>query len=111
MIKPSDPRVLAVDLLPRSICSVQVAAVISDGAGIFSWGWNSVGDGWGIHAEAHAIRRANKRRLRGSTIYVASQRMRNEKTIRSKPCDDCQALIDKWGLSVLYRDPNDTWIA
>ena len=38
MILPSDPRRLAVDLLPRSRCAVQVAAVIADSFGIFSWG-------------------------------------------------------------------------
>ena len=38
MILPADPRRLAVDLLPRSRCAVQVAAVIADGFGIFSWG-------------------------------------------------------------------------
>ena len=66
MIKPADPRQLAVDLLPRSTCLVQVAAVIADKRGIFSWGWNSSGvTGYGEHAEAAAIRRANKRRLRG----------------------------------------------
>lgn len=33
-----DPRELVVDLLPRSSCAVQVAAVITDRHGIFSWG-------------------------------------------------------------------------
>lgn len=104
MIKPRDPMELAIDLLPRSICSVQVAAVISDDTGIFSWGWNSVGNGFGEHAEAAAIRRANKKRIRGATIYVASQRARNEKVICSKPCPDCQGKINNWGLKVVYRD-------
>lgn len=109
MIKPNDPRVLAVDLLPRSICAVQVAAVLADGHGIFSWGWNSMGTGYGEHAEAAAVRRANKRRLEGATIYVASVRNRNQKVIPSKPCPDCQRLIDKWGLKVVWRDGNGDW--
>lgn len=110
MIKPSDPRKLAVDLLPRSICSVQVAAVIADDSGIFSWGWNSVGSGLGEHAEAAALRRANRSRLRYSTIYVASQRHRNSKTVLSKPCDDCMKRLIAAGLYLCYyRMANGRW--
>ena len=109
MIKPRDPRELVVDLLPRSICSVQVAAVLADRYGIFSWGWNSVGKGEGEHAEAAVIRRANKRRLNGSTLYVASQRRRNEKTIMSAPCVACHELITNWDMKITYRDQNGDW--
>lgn len=111
MIKPSDPRKLAIDLLPRSICSVQVAAVIADDSGIFSWGWNSVGSGLGEHAEAAAIRRAgNRDRLEYSTIYVASQRNRNDKTVLSKPCEDCMQRIKAAGIYlVYYRLANGRW--
>lgn len=111
MIKPDDPRKLAVDLLPRSICSVQVAAVIADKGGIFSWGWNSVGSGFGEHAEAAAIRRANKKRLHGSMIYVASIRARNDKPVMSMPCPDCAQRIQAAGIStVFYRDGNGDWV-
>jgi pyrimidine deaminase RibD-like protein len=109
MIKPRDPRELVIDLLPRSICSVQVAAVLADSFGIFSWGWNSVGSGTGEHAEAAAVRRANKRRLEGATLYVASRRKRNSKTINSKPCDECSLIIRSWNLKVVYRDADGTW--
>lgn len=110
MIKPKDPREIAETILSRSVCCVQVGAAIADRSGrIISWGWNSVGNGWGLHAEDHAIRRANKRRLEGSTIYVASQRARNKKVIPSAPCEDCQLLINNWGLNVLYRDSNGLW--
>ena len=102
MIKPSDPRKLAVDLLPRSICSVQVAAVIADDSGIFSWGWNSVGSGLGEHAEAAAIRRANKDRLETATIYVAAQRNRNGKIVLSKPCEDCAKRLRAAGIYLVY---------
>lgn len=106
-----DPKELAIDLLPRSTCSVQVSAIIADRWGIFSWGTNHVGfDGYGRHAEIEAIRRANKRRLRGATIYVASQRNRNRKAVFSKPCPDCQRVIDSWGLDVVYRERDDWWI-
>lgn len=111
MYKPDDPRELVLDLIPRSICEVQVAAVIADRHGIFAWGWNSAGAGLGLHAETHAIQRANKRRLSGATIYVASVRSRNNKTVFSKPCVECQRLLDKWdSLQVVFRDAEGNWI-
>lgn len=111
MIKPSDPRQLAIDLIPRSICSVQVGAAVCDASGnIISWGWNSVGNGFGLHAEAHAIRRANQARLWYGAIYVASQRKRTGKAIISKPCPECRAIIDKWHLDVVWRDRDGRWI-
>lgn len=110
MIKPSDPRQLALDLIPRSICAVKVAAVIADRQGIFSWGWNNSGDGFGEHAEAAAIRRANKKRLEGSTIYIAGLRDRNSKPVNSKPCPACERLVKKWGLIVVYRDSYGGWV-
>lgn len=111
MIKPSDPRQLALDLLPRSTCAVKVAAVlVDDSRRIFAWGWNSAGNGLGEHAEAAAIRRASKKRLRGATIYVASERTRNGKVVCSKPCPECLARIRNWGLKVVYRDSFDRWV-
>ena len=110
MKKPLYPEQLAVDILGRSKCSVQVGAAIEDSNGIYSWGWNSEGfDGMGLHAEAHAIMRANKKRLSGSTIYVASTRRRNGKIVTSKPCAACQKLIDKWGLTAVWRETNGKW--
>lgn len=110
MRKPSNAQELAIDILERSECSVRVGAVIKDKTGIVSWGWNSPGpDGMGMHAEAHAISRANKKRLYGATIYVASVRGRNGKSITSKPCVDCQHLITKWNLKVTWRDSDEYW--
>lgn len=110
MMKPDDPRQLAMDLMERSICAVQVGATIVDKWGIISWGWNSVGTGFGEHAEAAAIRRANKKRLYGATIYVASKRARNVKVINSRPCDGCDALIKKWGMKAWFRAPTGLWL-
>ena len=110
MIKPSDPRDLVVDLIPRSTCCVQVSAVIADNRGIFAWGWNSPGGGYGEHAEMAAIRRSNKNRLHGATIYVGSVRQRTGKSIKSKPCPDCQYIIDKYELQVVWRNANEEWI-
>lgn len=110
MMKPDDPRDLATNLLARSTCSVKVAAVVEDAGGhIISWGWNNVGKGFGQHAEAHALARANKHRVWYGTIYVASERARNSKTINSKPCEECQQLIDNWHLTAWFRDADGKW--
>lgn len=110
MIKPDSPEQLAIDILKRSICRVQVGAAIADTRGIISWGWNNVGSGCGIHAEAHAISRANRQRLMGAKIYVAAKRIDRRKPTLAKPCEACQALIDKWGLKVMYRDGDGRWV-
>lgn len=111
MKKPLDAKDLAIDILERSRCAVQVGAAIQDAAGrIVSWGWNSEGfDGMGLHAERHAILRANKKRLTGATIVVASKRRRNNKSVISKPCAECQRLIDKWELKVEWRSAEGMW--
>lgn len=113
MDKSVDPGQLAIDLLSRSICSVQVAAVIVDRKGsIFAWGWNSCGsDGYGEHAECAAIRRANQRRLKHATIYVAARRRDRkwDKCVTAKPCLSCQYRLDRWGLSVVFRDGKGVW--
>lgn len=108
MFKGSDPRKLAIDLLPRSTCSVQVAAVFADDYGIFSWGWNSPGNGLGEHAEAAAIRRANNARLATSTLYVVSQR--RGRAVLSKPCSACMRKIQNREVYLVwYRDQNNVW--
>jgi deoxycytidylate deaminase len=108
----SDPREIAEAILNRSVCSVQVGACIKDKHGVFSWGWNSSGSGFGEHAEAACIRRANKKRLKGSIMYVASKRRRNGKMINSYPCPDCRRLIRKYQIHVKFTFPmnNRTWI-
>lgn len=108
MLKPADPRNLAIALLSRSICSVQVAAVLVDWGGIFSWGWNSVGSGYGEHAEAACLRRANRRRLVGAVMYVAARRRKSGNIITARPCDACQGLVRRVG-SIMYRDSVGEW--
>lgn len=102
------PSELAVDLTKRSICAVQVAAVVWDSYGVFSWGWNSAGpDGMGEHAEAHAIKRANKARLAGSSIAIAGRRKRNGKIVVSLPCTDCANRVSKWGIKWVWIESKD----
>src|SRR3990167_1726297 len=88
------PRLLAIDLMERSPCQVKMAAVLTDMDGrIFSWGWNSIGmHGFGLHAEQHAIQRANRNRLSGSTISVAGRR---KGWVYSYPCAACLKMLMK----------------
>ena len=102
------PTELALDLLERSICAVQVSAVVADSHGIFAWGWNHSGDGYGCHAEAHAISRANPNRLYGSTIYVAAKRYRNSKIVMARPCSDCMTHLN--GMVIWWRDKTGAWV-
>lgn len=105
-LRPSD---LAVDLLDRSTCQVQVAAVLVDSS-IHAWGWNSMGpSGYGLHAEHHTLTRANKRRLKGSTMYVAARRKKSGNTVTAKPCLECQPLLKHVG-KVVYRDGDGRWV-
>lgn len=110
MFKPKDPRQLAVDLLHRNECSVQVVAVLADKHGTHSWGHNHAGpDGMGEHAELHCIKRANRARLKRSTLYIAAQRRRTfEKIVTARPCPKCQQII-KGCLEVVYRDADGKW--
>ena len=110
-MKKVSPRDLAVDLLDRSICSVQVAAVIYDNWGIYSWGWNSSGSGFGLHAEAHAIVRSNRSRLSKSALVVAGRRRKSGNTVLSLPCFECMKIIVGAGIrSVEYRDKGGAWL-
>lgn len=109
MIKPKDPRELAETLLSRSNCAVQVASVLEDDYGIHSWGWNSSGNGYGMHAEKHCLMRVNPNRAYESTIYVAARRKRNGHIVTAKPCAECQQLLTKYAIRVFYRDKDGVW--
>ncbi len=97
---------LAVDLTARSVCRVRVAAVISDGHGIFAWGNNHAGrDGYGECAEIHALSRANRKRLAGAVLTVVAIRAKTGRQITSRPCADCEKAITKAGIMVVrYLD-------
>lgn len=101
---------LAIDLLRRSECNVQMAAVLSDKVGIFAWGYNNSGPrGDGCHAEAHALTRANRKRLHGATITVAGVR-RGRGRVLSAPCEECAQLIAAAGLKTIeYHDKDGVW--
>lgn len=98
-------------ILRRSVCAVQVGAVLVDSFGIFGWGWNHMGaDGFGEHAEVNCLKRSNYHRQSGATLFVASVRRRTQKSVISKPCPKCQGWIESRGLrAVWWRDATGLW--
>ena len=111
MKKSSTPQQLAIDISRRSTCNVQVGAVIQDRSGrIVSWGWNNPGrDGKGQCAEAMAVERANPKRLKGSTIYIAGFRRRNKQIVYAKPCLSCLFFIGNYELNWKFLDKTNKW--
>ena len=106
----TNPTDLAFDLLPRSICRVQMSAVLYDKHGIFSWGWNSVGSGYGNHAECHCISRANRDRVKGSVITVAGRRLKSKNLVFSLPCALCMERIIRVGIKrIEFHDKVGIW--
>lgn len=106
-----NPVELVVELLKRSICAVQVAAVIADKHGVHAWGWNSSGaTGMGMCAEAHALSRANPRRLAVSTIYIAARRKKSGSVVVSRPCKKCAQIVSKCQI-VMWQDKSGDWLA
>lgn len=105
-----DRRQLAVDLCYRSSCRIKMAAILSDKVGIFSWGWNNPGpEGFGTHAEEHAINRANRKRLKGATITVAG--FRDRTIVFARPCEErCLPLLKRLGIKeVEFLDKGANW--
>ena len=110
-------RELAVALCGRSRCWTRMAAVLSDRHGIFAWGWNHAGpDGMGMHAEEHAVSRANRGRLHGATITVAgfrsgAQRSRRRRFVVSAPCEErCRPLLVAAGVcTVEFVRADGSW--
>lgn len=110
MIK-STPKQLAIDISERSNCRVKVGAVLVDRKGIFSWGWNHMGNlGYGCCAEIHAINRANPKRLKGSTIFVWWKHRKTNNPVPAKPCLFCQTTIYAYGIkTVFWNDKDRGW--
>jgi pyrimidine deaminase RibD-like protein len=90
-----------------------MAAIFSDDMGIFAWGWNHSGSGYGTHAEEHAISRANRKRLKGCVASVAGLRHRPTGTVYvfSSPCRErCWPLLERVGVKTIeFLNLNGTW--
>lgn len=111
MNKSAGPRQLSLDLLPRSICTVKVGCVVTDAGGaIIGWGWNSLGPtGYGLCAERHAFSRVNKNRMWSGFVYVAAEWASHGRFAPAKPCEKCQAIIEKYEMDVYWRDKGGKW--
>ena len=109
-IKGANIQDLVEVLSDRSKCRVKVAALLHDSAGVFSWGWNFGNGIVGVHAEEHAFKRANKRRLNGSKIIVYGRWACHGKEVEAIPCEKCMKLCVKFGVSAYtYKTKGGTW--
>ncbi|MBM3300507.1 MAG: hypothetical protein FJY85_11170 [Deltaproteobacteria bacterium] len=110
MVK-TNPKQLVESLLLRSSVNVQVAAVIQERTGrIVSWSWNHSGpDGFGMCAERWAIQRANRKRLRGSTLYVGGRWKKSGNWVDARPCPECSLALDKAGVKVVHSTKEGGW--
>ncbi|MEK7212749.1 MAG: hypothetical protein WAP51_01285 [Candidatus Sungiibacteriota bacterium] len=111
------PRELARDLSARAAGKYQMAAVLSDRRGIFAWGWNHSVRIIGanavetVHAEEHAIKRANPRRLSGSTLTVYGEK-NTGKLLFARPCKErCEVMAKKHGVAKIEYHASDGWRA
>lgn len=107
-VKGQDPKKVVLRLLKRSKCRVQVAAVLSDKEGVYAWGWNHEGAGFGEHAEVACLKRANHKRVPKSVMWVAARRKKSGNTVTARPCAACYPLV-KQCRYVVYRDKAGTW--
>lgn len=105
-------RRLALDLLKRSSLKVQMAAVLTDtNSRIFAWGWNH---GY-VHAEEHALSRANPGRLYGAKITLAGCRAKSHNFVTARPCmregKMCYEQIRSRGIRrIEYLSKEGIWI-
>jgi len=65
-----------------------------------------------VHAEVHAIARANRKRLMGSTITVAGIRATTGTLVFARPCAKlCLPRIRVVGIShMVYRNKSGHWV-
>lgn len=110
-LKNKTPFELVVELLDRSTCHVQVAAVlyyISQNK-VWCWGWNHMGpDGFGEHAEIHCLKRANPSKVFKSAILIAARRRKSGNIVTARPCIACLSAVRECG-AVLWRDKDGLW--
>ena len=102
-----DPTALALKIALRSSPGpnnrYQIGAVIVEWGGrILSWGWNHPHEDRhkrSVHAEEHALARANPRRLNNAAIYVAGLRSGTGRIITARPCTACGNKLLHAGLT------------
>jgi deoxycytidylate deaminase len=82
--------------------------IVSDEGNILSCGYNKMEDfmchKYSIHAEIDAICKVKKNKsiLQQSTMYIVRISKRGIALKYSKPCSDCQKMIEKYGIKRVY---------
>lgn len=109
------PRELARDLSARAGGKYRMAAVLSDKRGIFGWGWNhtvriiAANAVDTVHAEEHAVGRANPRRLPGATVTVYGEK-HSGKVLFARPCRErCEKILKRRGINRIEYHAPDGW--
>jgi len=115
----SDPKTTNLAECDRKRYSLHVAVIALRGKVLATAtnknGTRSMGSGYSthsIHAEKNVVKQLGDiSKLRGADMYVMrisrdSQKIRTEKFLCSKPCDECQAFLEKcmreYGLKNVY---------
>jgi Cytidine and deoxycytidylate deaminase zinc-binding region len=115
----SDPRTTNLTEFDKKRYSLHVAVVVLRGKVLATAtnrnGTRSMGSGYSthsIHAEKHVVKQLGDiSKLRGADMYVMrisrdAQKIHKEKFLCSKPCDECQAFLEKcmreYGLKNVY---------
>jgi Cytidine and deoxycytidylate deaminase zinc-binding region len=115
----SDPRTTNLSECDRKRYSLHVAVIALRGKVLATAtnknGTRSMGSGYSthsIHAEKNVVKQLGDiSKLRGADMYVMrisrdSQKIRKEKFLCSKPCDECQTFLEKcmreYGLKNVY---------
>lgn len=63
-----------------------------------------------IHAEHDCLRKADKRKIKGSVLFVCRITTGNKQLALAKPCELCQRRLRKNGVRVVYYSLEDgTW--
>ena len=107
-----DPRELVLALTKRADFKFQVACVIADKQGVFSWGWahSLVNKYTSMHAEIHALSRANRERVKGAIMYVAATPRGQDRFVLAFPCDNCRLYLNNYQIrQVIFTTPSQTW--
>lgn len=103
------PKDAALYYMKRSICTVQVGAVLWDKRGFVSAGWNHSGpSGMGEHAEENCLKRASHKRANGAVMWIAGRYKKSKNPVNSSPCAFCWLLLKPCAY-VCYRAKDSTW--
>ena len=91
------------------------AVLVKDGK-IISEGWSHLSDMRlteyiSIHAEVHALFRANRKDLMASTIYVVAHSKKSFNRSKAKPCRQCAAFLFDCGVKEIVYSVDDKTIA